>query len=279
MSFLGVDKKVFDAFRTEVEKDFEILRLEIITKATDSEQVASTAAKNAKSIEEKINATKSNIDIALTELTALNADAKAELIEIRATKEAAEQDQALTQSIVISNQAVYAELLTIKETAESQANEITSSYAIIKSALSESALLPEQVELVSKLVETSKKTSENIESLLTHSIKRKSEIDDLHSVIFGEEIKATDGTVARVDGLIDELKVAYDGVANQTVELHETIQNLTSTITEKHEKQLKADNENFETLVSDSKDRILEIDKQLTGLLPGAMAEGLSAAY
>ncbi|MGU3308278.1 hypothetical protein ACLBW8_18685 [Pseudomonas sp. M5A4_2d] len=279
MSFLGVDKKVFDEFRTDVEKGFEILRLEIITKATDSEQVANTAAKNAKSIEEKINATKSNIDIALTELIALNADAKAELIKIRTTKEAVEQDQALIQSIVISNQAAYAELLTIKEAAESQASEITSNYAIIKSALTESELLPDQVELISKLVENSKKISENIDSLLTHSIKRKSEIDDLYAVIFGKEIKSTDGSVERVDGLIDELKVSYDGVANQTVELHETIQNLTTTITEKHEKQLKSDNESFEKLVSDSKDRVLQIDKQLTGLLPGAMAEGLSAAY
>ncbi|WP_207239717.1 hypothetical protein [Pseudomonas sp. GW456-L15] len=279
MAFLGVDQKVFDTFKLEVEKGFGALRREIQIKATDSEEIASTAAKNAKAIEENIVSTKANIDIALTELTALNADAKIELEQIQKTRAAVEQDKALTQSIVKDNQAAHAELLQAKEQADTQTADITSNYATIKLALTESALLPEQIEIIKKLLETSKKTSENIESLLTHSMKRKSDIDELHAEILGVEIKSTDGTSERVDGLIDELKTAYDGVANQAVELNEKIQNLTSTITEKHEKQLKSDNKNFEQLVLDSKERISEIDKQLTGLLPGAMAEGLSAAY
>ncbi|UVM34399.1 hypothetical protein [Pseudomonas sp. B21-019] len=279
MSFLGVDQKVFDAFRSEVEKGFDALRQEIKTKATDSEEIASNAAKNAKAIEEKIIATKSSIDTALTELTALNVDAKAELVKIRMIRDSVEQDKALTQSIVTASQTAYAELLKAKDQAEAQATDITSNYTIIKSALSESAQLPEQVELINKLLENSKRISENIDSLLTHSIKRKADIDELHAEILGVEIKAADGTVERVDGLVDELKTSYDGVANQAVELNETIQNLTSTITDKHEKQLKTENEKFEKLVSESKDRILAINNQLTGLLPGAMAEGLSAAY
>jgi hypothetical protein len=279
MAFLGVDQKVFDAFKLEVEKGLGALRREIQIKATDSEEIASTAAKNAKAIEENIISTKANIDTALTELTALNADAKTELEQIQKTRTAVEQDKVLTQSIVKDNQAAHAELLQAKEQADTQTADITSNYATIKLALTESALLPEQIETIKKLLETSKKTSENIESLLTHSMKRKSEIDELHAEILGVEIKSTDGTSERVDGLIDELKTAYDGVANQAVELNEKIQNLTLTITEKHEKQLKSDNENFEQLVLDSKNRISEIDKQITGLLPGAMAEGLSAAY
>ncbi len=279
MAFLGIDQKVFDAFRLDVEKGFSALRQEIQIKATDSEETASTAAKNAKAIEEKIIATKSNIDTALTELIALNADAKIELAQVQKTRAAVEQDKALTQSIVINNQAAHAELLKAKEQADAQAADINSNYAIVKSALAESALLPEQIETIKKLLESSKKTNENIDSLLTHALKRKSDIDELHAEILGVEIKSVDGTAERVDGLIDELKTAYDGLTSKSVELDDKIESLTSTITEKHEKQLKSDNESFEKLVTKSEDRITEIDKQLTGLLPGAMAEGLSAAY
>ncbi|AZD17386.1 hypothetical protein PUP66_23160 [Pseudomonas chlororaphis] len=279
MALLGVDQKAFDTLRSEVEQKLETLRQEIRTKATDSEETASKAAKNSKAIEEQILATKTNIDTALTELTACNNEAKAELAKTQKTRALIENDKALTEAIVTSNKAALTELLSTKEQAETQASEVTTSYAVIKAALTESQKLPEQVEAIKTLLADSKILSESMDSLLNHSMKRKTEIDELHKEILGSEIKGSDGTTARTDGLVDELKTSYDGIANQAVELNETIQNLVTSITEKHEIQLKKETNEFEELVLESKNRISAIDEQLTGLLPGAMAEGLSAAY
>lgn len=279
MALLGVDQKVFDTFRSDVEQKLETLRQEIRTKATDSEEIANKAAKNSKAIEEQILATKANIDTALTELAACNTEAKAELVETRKTRALIEQDKALTESIITSNQAAYAALLNTKELAETQASEVTANYTVIKTALVESQKLPEQVEITKTLLTNSKTLSESMDSLLSHSMKRKSEIDELHKEILGAEIKSSDGTTARTDGLIDELQTAYDGIEKATLELNDKVKSLTDTITEKHETKLKQNNDIFEELINKSDSRIAAINAQLTGLLPGAMAEGLSAAY
>lgn len=279
MAILGVDQKVFDALKSEVERNFDSLRQEIRTKATDSEEVASAAAKNAKAIEEKIIATKSTIDTALTEIAACNAVAKADLIETQKTKALVEQDKALTESIVASNQKAYETLLATKEAAETQASEITANYTVIKNALADSQKLPEQVEAIKTLLSDTKTLSESMDSLLTHSMKKKSEIDELHKIILGSEIKSSDGTTVKTDGLIDELKTAYDAIEKSTLELNGNIKKLTDEITEKHDTKLKQNNDLFEDLITRSDSRISAIDSQLTGLLPGAMAEGLSAAY
>ena len=50
-------------------------------------------------------------------------------------------------------------------------------------------------------------------------------------------------------------------------------------IHETHEDQLGELKSNFETLLEKSEEKITAVNKQLTSLLPGAMAEGLSAAY
>lgn len=279
MAILGVDQKVFDAFKSEVDRGFDSLRQEIKLRATDSEEIASTAAKNAKSIEEKITITKSTIDTALTEIAACNAIAKSELIETQKTKALIEQDKALTKSTVAESQAAYAELLAAKELTDTQASEVNKNYTTIKAALTESQKLPEQVETIKTLLTNSKTLSESMDSLLSHSMKRKSEIDELHKEVFGSEIQSADGTTAKTDGLIDELKSSYDDIKKATLELDEKIKILTDTITEKHETKLKNNNDTFETLISTSDSRIAAINAQLTGLLPGAMAEGLSAAY
>ena len=279
MALLGVDQKVFDTFRSEIEQKLEVLRQEIKTKATDSEEIARTAAKNAKVIEEQIISTRSNINTALAELVTYNTEAKAELSETRKTRELIEQDKVLTAAIVATNQATHAALLATKEQADAQASDIAANYAKIKIALAESQQLPEQVEAINSLFTESKTTNESIDSLLSHSIKKKTETDDLHKAILGSEIKSSDGSSERTDGLIDELQSSYDEITKTASELNEKIKTLTESITEKHDKKLKQDNEKFEELINTSDSRIAAINAQLTGLLPGAMAEGLSAAY
>ncbi|MCU7650304.1 hypothetical protein [Pseudomonas piscis] len=279
MALLGVDQKVFDTFRSEIEQKLDALRQEIKTKATDSEEIARTAAKNAKAIEEQIISTRSNINTALAELVTYNTDAKAELSETRKTRELIEQDKVLTAAIVATNQATHSALLATKEQADAQASDIATNYATIKMALAESQQLPEQVDAINSLFTESKTLNESIDSLLSHSIKKKTEIDDLHKAILGSEVKSSDGSTERTDGLVDELQSSYDEITKTANDLNEKIKNLTETITEKHDKKLKQDNEKFEELINTSDSRIAAINAQLTGLLPGAMAEGLSAAY
>jgi hypothetical protein len=139
--------------------------------------------------------------------------------------------------------------------------------------------LPEALEETQVILTESKSIADSIKALLAHATSRKSEIDELHKKILGQDIAGEEGKSEHIDGLKDELEKSYRSLNEQAQNLASSIESLASSISAKHDKVLDERNIKFEELLSTSTARYESVNKQLTGLLPGAMAEGLSAAY
>ncbi|UTH76356.1 hypothetical protein [Chromobacterium sp. IIBBL 290-4] len=149
----------------------------------------------------------------------------------------------------------------------------------INQYLEESQELPEQVDKTKSLVEQSQKYLENINELLNHAIKKKSEIDDLHRKIYGTDITKEDGSSEHTDGLKDQLEISYKRVSEGIKNLDESLASATAQQLAKYEEQQSNQKIEFENLIKTSNDTIKSTQEQLKALMPGAMAAGLSAAY
>lgn len=110
-------------------------------------------------------------------------------------------------------------------------------------------------------------------------MNKKSEIDELHEQILGSDIKGVDGKVERVDGLVDVLSRSYVAIEAQIAALEAVADGTVKEVLEQHETSVNSDKKRFEELVSTSEQRYNAINDEILGLMPGAMAAGLSAAY
>lgn len=277
--FDKIDRDEFENFQTEISNKFENLEQEIKKKATDSEETARNAAENAVSLERNIRENGANIDNILKELVEYKAAASRELDEIKKEKEETLSNNKDLLEEIKSTNSLYNEILTKKEEIETASNEIANKIKEIDTHLEKSKSLPESVSNTQKLLEECRSFSDSIGNLLNHSIKRKSEIDELYKTIYGENISSSDGNEEHIDGLKDELERSYKSLSDKAAGFDSTIKSLTNEITQKHEEHLSEQRKTFEKLLEKSNERIEIVNNQLTGLLPGAMAEGLSAAY
>lgn len=268
-----------EEIRREIQQKISVLEEEIKRKATDSEEIARSAANNALTIEEKIRGSDARVEEMLTALDGYRNDASDTLAHILEAKKSIDtgcKDLLLEIKNVVG---LYDAVNEKKEAIESAAEEVQKNIETINVALTASQSLPEQVDSTQKLLDETVTLHGDMKNLLSHSMKRKSDIDELYNKIHGYEIKNNEGDAERVDGLKDELEKSYSNLNVQAGELDTVIQKLVDSITARHDAVLGTHEISFENLVSDSNKRIAVVNEQLTSLLPGAMAEGLSAAY
>ena len=275
----SVDQKEFDKFKEELLSKISILEQEVKHKATDSEEIARTAAENALEIEKKIKDTESVIEVNLKELENYKNSASEVLSEMQNEKTNLETNNQDILSRIEKVKTLSDEIIETKTIVETATSDVHLNIDKINKALSDSGMLPAQVEEIKQLLEVTKTLSSNMEGLQSHSMKRKSEIDDLYNEINGYDITNNESGTEHVDGLKDDLEKNYDELHNQADELEGKVQILIDSITENHEQQLDEEKLSFEKLIDESEKRINAVNDELTGLLPGAMAEGLSAAY
>jgi len=281
MGFLdkGVDPADFEKFKSEVNSQLKALTSEIRLKVTDSEAAARASADNALDIEGKIKSTKVGVDNAIKELLEYREAVKEEVVGVKSLVEAAKTWVNEIKSLATKNESVCAKAVELTDSISSASTAMSGELSVIKAALLEAQKLPDQVVVVTKLLDNSAVIAQDIEALLTHSMKKKSEIDELHKSILGAEVKGADGAVERVDGLVDSLERAYGSVEAKVTALESEVDGAVKGVIEKYEGDLSQDKERFEKLILESKERYSAIDDEITGLLPGAMAAGLSAAY
>lgn len=280
MGYFGnVHESECDKHRIAIQEKLDGLAQEIKNKATDSQEVAAEAAKSTVAIEKKISGTATAIENILTDLVSYKETALSALKEVGTEKERliAANKEVLDQ--LAKTQEAYGKIIEAKEQVDADAQKISEDVKKITTYLEQSADLPEGVAKTQRLLEESKTLSENISSVLNHSIKKKTEIDDLHKKIYGEDIKDSDGNAEHVDGLKDDLENAYAVLASKKDELASEIDKEIAEITRKHERVLAQQVIDFDQLVLKSDARINEVSVRLDSLLPGAMAAGLSAAY
>lgn len=275
----GVDLEEFNRFKADVLGRLDRLNQAIEAKITDSEEAAAISLKNTLASEVGAKSAQVRAQEVVVGLETSVTAGNAALTEIKAANSSVQEIVRMADAAYGNVREVAVELAALRETAAANCTEINQHFSSIKAALVEAEKLPSQVEVVKKHFDLSTTIMAEIEGLKSHALKRKSDIDDLHRKILGVDVKSADGELEHVDGLVDELQASYQDVEAKISKLGSDAAELLSTIADGYNKKLKDENERFVKLLLDSKNRFDAVDDQLKGLLPGAMAAGLSAAY
>lgn len=285
-TLFGVSQAVFDELKNQVDRlqtdnktEFANLQKAIDSKITDSEDEAKAIVERVAALETKALEKDESIRKALETISNCSNLASEGLESIQGHTASA---QGYTKEIekFLDKASEYLEAIkTDTEGANTSVASIAADFTTLKAALVESQKLPEQIESIKILLDESKTANENIKALLSHSMKKKTEIDVIHLETFGRDVKGADGTVTHTDGLVDELSGAYSTLESRSNQLLEEIENIIEEISENHETLLELERESFKTFINGSTEHVDTVKSQLTGLLPGALAEGLSAAY
>lgn len=248
-------------------------------RATDSEAAAQLAAENAAAHASEANEAGKNVRAILQELEGFKTSATAELTSLSAEiADASTTNTQLKEGIETTN-TFYEKFIEEKEAVDAQISDLREKIESANEYLAIALQLPGAVELAQSSLDEAKTVGESIKNTLAHAVSRKSEIDELHKLILGEDVEDADGDNQHIDGLRDELNATYKDLLETATGLEKTTAKVISQVTEKHNMLLTNRQNDYEQLLTVASARYDQINAQLTGLLPGAMAEGLSAAY
>lgn len=279
MSFFGVSKEEFDSFQSNVLSRLSNVEAEVRQRPADAEQLARNAATNAATFEQQARSSAGAVQSALDELNHYKTAALQELKELeRERADTVARSETLIQQINAS-QKTFNQFIEEKAAVDLQIADIFQKVSQSNTFLEQVSALPEALTQTQEVLTESKTIAESIKALLSHATSRKSDIDELHKRILGQDIIGEEGKSEHIDGLKDELDKSYRTLSEQTQNLTTSIDALTSSISSKHEKTLDEQNSKFKDLLSESAARYESVNEQLIGLLPGSMAAGLSAAY
>lgn len=247
--------------------------------ATVSDEAAKEAATSAIASLNNIRAIEQSLSQALQELNELKTHSIADGNQISGirSEQAAFRDQSATLTNELHGHVQY--FTAKKSEIDSNTAEVAAKIAEIHSYLQQCHDLPLKLEQTNQLLVECKKLSDSIHALLDHSVKRKAEIDELYNKIYGEDISNSTGQVEHIDGLKDELETSYLQVSKDVTNLEQIVQNSIQAVLNNYQATLDLKISDFQSLLKNSSDRFEAVDTQLTGLLPGGMAAGLSAAY
>ena len=279
MAVFGVSKEEFDSFQSTILSRLSGIEVEVRQRPADAEQQARAAAENAISLEAQVRLNAGAVQSALEELNRYKDGALQELqaLQIEKVNAAAKSEELVDQ--IKTGQAAYTQFNEVKNAIDTQIDDLSQRVIQSKAFLEQSAALPDALEKTQEILGESKSLAESIRAILSHTTSRKSEIDELHKRILGQDIPNEEGKPEHIDGLKDELEKSYRGLTEKAQNLTESIEALTSSISTEHNQVLEKQNIKFEELLSNSATRYESVNGQLNGLLPGAMAAGLSAAY
>lgn len=279
MSLFGVTKDEFESFQSSVLSRLANFESELRQRPSDAEQQARVAANSAKVFEEQVRSSAGTVQAAVQELSQFRNAALQELQALqRERANTTASGEELVQKVTAS-QAAFSHFIDSKKDVDLQVTDLSQKVAESNALLAQASELPEAFLRTKALLDESKEVADSIKALLLHATSRKSEIDELHKRILGQDIDGDGDKSEHVDGLKDELEKTYRSLSEKAQSLSVFIDNLTASISSKHDYALAERNKKFEEFLSESASRYDSVNEQLMGLLPGSMAAGLSAAY
>ncbi|MBI3284746.1 MAG: hypothetical protein HYZ65_07825 [Burkholderiales bacterium] len=270
-----------EQYRNITQSQFGNLQNEIRANvtATVSDETARQAAANAITSSNNIKNIEISFGDALAEINGLRSEAANEIAVVSGVKTDAESNRTELENILNQARQNFAELVDKKKVIDESSAIISGKVEEFDSYLEQSKDLPNSLEATRGVLGECKKLTDSIQGLLNHAVKRKAEIDDLHKEIYGEDISNSDGVVEHVSGLKDELENSYNELSKNVSLLDGVAKKLLLDVGSQFNESLKVKLDEFQNLLDASKGRFEAVDTQLTGLLPGGMAAGLSAAY
>lgn len=263
-----LDKKEFDRFQNEVRAELTKLSESIASKVTDAEEDTRRSADNARVILAEVENGKLSINNSVNQIEALAVKIISKSDELVNTAEQAIQQKKQIEEFYKESQALKNEVSELKNEMNKSLSESSTKLQEINQNLTQCAGLPEKLTEANDQISQLNEKFKQVEDIVGHSVKKKSQIDELHKTIMGQDIKTEDGKVEHIEGLKEELETAYDG-------FKERIKNLEGEINQVVEDV----NGNFNTLLRDSSAEYDAVSNKLKSLLPDALAAGLSAAY
>lgn len=279
MAIFGVSHEDFESFKLSILSRISGIETEIRQRPADAEQQARAAATNATELEAQVRSNAGAVQSALNELNQYKIGAQKELQTLQTEiANAAARSEALISQIDTA-QVAYTQFLEAKNVTDAQIADVTQKVNQSKALLEQTESLPDALKETLAILNESKSTADSINAILAHSTSRKSDIDELHKRILGQDVAREDGKSEHIDGLKDELEKSYRSLNEQVQNLTSSLDALKLSISAKHEKIFDERKAKFEDFLSASTARYESVNAQLIGLLPGAMAEGLSAAY
>ena len=270
--------------------DHERLRAWAVEKITSIEQRL-TATANESAIEAKSALTSAQASRA--EVESLAAEMRAVIEEVRSARSQIQQGLELVSSSkeqylddvkslkTKSNKAlaVFHQLEAAEQSTQTAVAVVEKKLGEVKGFLEEAREIPASLEALNKQIVDANAQSENIKSLLSHSLKRKMELDEIHKEVLGHNVEDSDGNVERVDGLRDQLDKAYDGLSERLDALTEEVDEAVTKVELSQSKQRESQAREFGEIIANGRASLDDVSTQLKALLPGGLAAGLSAAY
>lgn len=275
----GVDPQEFESYKKAVSARMEALDRKILSSTSESAEAARDSLTAIRTHREEIDGIASEmlsirgqIAEAMTELTSA-------ISEIESGKETFLAHASALEQSSHAALKVFSEISAANESVQRSVSDAQSRLEKVGGFLEQAASVPDELDALSKLSSDAKSQADNIRSLLTHSLKRKGELDDLHKEVFGHEVEDEDGNSERIDGLRDELEKSYDSISSRVSGLSAEADGAVSRVEEEHRKVLEGQQGEFSSLIGTGRASLTEVSDQLKALLPGALAAGLSAAY
>lgn len=238
----------------DVENAHKALQKEVQKKASDSEKEAAQSSKKAAEFKNKteqrleeasqlVNSIKIHSDTAATNLTEI---------------------QTIQEQIEVSRASVVADIQQIQTDSQTLAERII----IIDEFLEKYPELDDQLEEVETNITAIEANLEKSAVTLTAINKRKKDIDDLYQQVFGYSETDTDGTTTKIEGLKDELDIAYEQLSSDVKEALNEVKTVNNDYKSKYEDFEKNHTEKYKA-----------INEEIAALLPNALTAGLSAAF
>lgn len=268
-----------DNLRQNIEAKITAVEAAAAVRATDSEESAKSAAEQAARYAAVANESGENIQSTLQEIMRYK---QIVLNELESLKEEITSATALSEKLqgqIDTTQNVYTEFIEQKTTLDSEIESLEEKMQGANEYLDLAEKLPEAVKEAQNSLNNSKILGESIKSTLNHAVSRKSEIDHLHKLILGEDVDDADGESQHINGIKDKLDASYKELAETSSRLEGSVKDLINNLTNKYDTLLSNRQGEYEDILKTAAARYEQINNQITGLLPGAMAEGLSAAY
>ena len=293
----NVKKEVFESFRAAVQQELQgiretlsranasheqtiaALRAEVAAKTPESEAQVHEAAAKAKVSLDKLNDHIGTVEEWLSGADQAKQELDAVLVEASQRQHSISDIASKLSDIDKSSESLLADITAKADESQRKALSVSSLTEALEAKLDKAKSLPASLAEIEEWHEKASQDQKNIQALMAHAMKRKAEIDDLHKEVLGYEVKDADGKVERIDGLNDVLTRTYEDIAGRAVGLREEIDGLVASLEKEHLAHFAQQQTQFEELLAKSEEKVTQVSGELTNLLPGALAEGLSAAY
>lgn len=269
----------FNSFKKTVNSEIENLSKIVSANVTDDEAEIQRILSVAKDNLNGIESLQGKINEYVNLLSGMSKEAISEKNNFEKVRAELEDSKSVLDEGISKSRVELNELLENSKSIQNSREQVDKDLAGIRKALEESSELPDHVEDITSLLNDAEEKDQQLNDLVSHSMRRKSDIDSMHKEIVGYSIENDEGEVEQIEGLRHELEESYSVLNARSKSIQKEVEDSIANIKSDYSDEITRIENDANKVITSSKNKINSVSDKLTRLLPGAMAEGLSAAY